>query len=167
MKEYLEKLKMYLNKLFEGDDNDKTEVIPIIKSKKEEKRKTLYLSREKAIQIADKECNLKRSIYKDARMRGEKYGIVDIYDYYATLVIYDNRYAWYVKVMDGKYGYKQDGEYYTGKLKDKSNIRCLVLADTSEYIYIDYMFDTKKIRMVTDEEYLTYIQSVNSYTREK
>jgi hypothetical protein len=53
------------------------------------------------------------------------------------------------------------GEYYTGKIKDKTNIRCLIIADTEEYIYIDSMFDTKQIRMVTDEEYLEFINSMN------
>ena len=123
-------------------------------------RKPKYIDRDTAIEIADNESNLKKSIYKEARLRGEKYGIVEIYDYYATLVIYNKKYAWYVKVMDGKYGYKQEGEYYTGKLKDKSNIRCLVMAETSEYIYIDTTFNTKQIRMVTDEEYLKYINSM-------
>ena len=165
MKEIFEKIKNSVTKLFDNDvDDEKTTIIPIIKPKVEKKETIsgLYITREKAIAIADKESNIKRSIYKEARMRGQKYGIVEIYDYYATLVMYDKKYAWYVKVMDGKYGYKEEGEYYTGKLRDKSNIRCLIMAETGEYIFIDPLFDTKKIRMVTDEEYLEYINNIKS-----
>jgi hypothetical protein len=109
MKEKLLKLKEKIKWVFSDGDGDDTEELG--KEKKEEKKiaKPRYIKREEAINIADKECNLKRSIYKDARMRGEKYGIVEIYDYYATLVMYNKKYAWYVKVMDGKYGYKQEG----------------------------------------------------------
>ena len=159
MKDYLKKLKEYFKKIFETcGEEEQIEEIDNTKEMKEKKKR--YITREEAIAIADKEKNLKKSIYKEVRMRGERYGLVEIYDYYATLVIYNKKYAWYVKVMDGKYGYKQDGEYYTGKLKDKSNIRCLVMADTGEYIYIDALFHTKQIRMVNDDEYLDYINHI-------
>ncbi len=154
MKELFKRMKAKMHELFGTDYGATYE--DIVGDYKEPK----YIDRDTAIEIADNESNLKKSIYKEARLRGEKYGIVEIYDYYATLVIYNKKYAWYVKVMDGKYGYKQEGEYYTGKLKDKSNIRCLVMAETSEYIFIDSTFNTKQIRMVTDEEYLKFVNSM-------
>ena len=159
----VEKIKMWFmkqkwfQKLFMTDGGD----TDILFFEEEETTKKKYIGRDKAIEIADKECNLRKNIYRDARMRGERCGIVEITDYYATLVIYEKKYAWYVKIMDGKYGYKQDGEYYTGKLDDKSNIRCLIMADTGEYVFIDPTFNTKKIRMVTDDEYLRFINTMN------
>lgn len=155
MKEMFKKIKERFNEIFDVDPDIEC---GFYEEEKEDAPKR-NISRMDAIKIADKECNLRKSIYKEARLRGQKYGIVEIDDYYAVLVKYKQKYAWYVKVMEGKYGYKQDGEYFTGKLNDKSNIRCIIMADTGEYLFVDKMFDTKAIRMVTDEEYLRYINN--------
>ncbi len=120
-----------------------------------------YLSRRKAIMIADEECNLRKSIYKEYKRNGYKCGLIEINDYYATLVKYDERYAWYIKVIDGKCGFKEEDKYYIGNF-DSNNIKvsCLVFVDNGEYVYLGYEFDTRKIRMVTDDEFLTYINLI-------
>ena len=89
-----------------------------------------YLSREMAINIADKECNLRKSIYREMKLKGYKCGLVEIDDYYATLVKYKNRYAWYIKVIKGKCGFKFEDEYYVDEIDRDVRAACIVFADT-------------------------------------
>ena len=119
-----------------------------------------YLSRERAINIADQEYNLRKSIYKEMKMKGYKCGIIEIDDYYATLVKYKNRYAWYIKVLKGKCGYKDEDEYYIDEIDKEVRTSCIVFADSGEYEYLGYDFDTRNIRMVTDNEFISYITYV-------
>lgn len=119
-----------------------------------------YLSREMAINIADKECNLRKSIYREMKLKGYKCGLVEIDDYYATLVKYKNRYAWYIKVIKGKCGFKFEDEYYVDEIDRDVRAACIVFADTGEYEYLGYDFDTRNIRMVTDNEFISYITYV-------
>ena len=119
-----------------------------------------YLSREMAINIADKECNLRKSIYREMKLKGYKCGLVEIDDYYATLVKYKNRYAWYIKVIKGKCGFKFEDEYYVDEIDREIRAAGIVFADTGEYEYLGYDFDTRNIRMVTDNEFISYITYV-------
>ena len=36
----------------------------------------------------------------------------------------------------------------------------LVMAETSEFLYLGKFFDTRQIRLVTDDEFLEYIHNV-------
>ncbi len=119
-----------------------------------------YLNREQAIEIASREKNLRKSMYNEAKDKGYCYGIIELNDFYATLVKYNNRYAWYIKVIDGNYGLKEGRIYKKGCFNEYSNIRCLVMADDGNYIYLDENFDTRAIRMVLDDEFLFYINNV-------
>ena len=84
----------------------------------------------------------------------------EIIDYYATLVKYKNRYAWYIKVIKGRCGFKDEGEYYVEEFDKEIRAACIVYADTNEYEYLGYDFDTRNIRMVTDNEFIAYITHV-------
>ncbi len=121
-----------------------------------------YLSREGAINIADQEYNLRKSIYKDMKMIGYKCGIIEIDDYYATLVKYKDRYAWYIKVIKGKCGFKNEDEYYVDEINKEIRAACIVYADNGVYEYLGYDFDTRNIRMVTDNEFISYITYVKN-----
>lgn len=119
-----------------------------------------YLSRENAIRIADEERNIRKSIYKEMKMKGYKCGIIEIDDYYATLVKYKDRYAWYIKVIKGRCGFKDEDNYYIEEIDREIMAACIIYADTCEYEYLGYDFDTRNIRLVTDNEYITYITYV-------
>ena len=119
-----------------------------------------YLSREMAINIADKECNLRKSIYREMKLKGYKCGLVEIDDYYATLVKYKNRHAWYIKVIKGRCGFKDEDNYYIEEIDREIRAASIVFADTGEYEYLGYDFDTRNIRMVTDNEFISYITYV-------
>ena len=119
-----------------------------------------YLSREGAIKIVDEEYNLRKSIYKEMKMKGYKCGIIEIDDYYATLVKYKNRYAWYIKVIKGRCGFKDEDNYYIEEIDREIRAACIVYADSCEYEYLGYDFDTRNIRLVTDNEYIKYITYV-------
>lgn len=119
-----------------------------------------YINRNQAISIADSEKNLRRSMYNEAISEGFFYGLIEITNYYATLVKFENRYAWYIKVIDGRYGTKKENKNVKGYFDEYSNIRCLVFADNGMYVYLNKNFDTRNIRMVTDEEFLFYINHV-------
>lgn len=119
-----------------------------------------YINRNQAISIADSEKNLRRSMYNEAINEGFNYGLIEINNYYATLVKFENRYAWYIKVIDGKYGAKKENKYIKGYFDEYSNIRCLVFADNGMYVYLNKNFDTRNIRMVTDDEFLFYINNI-------
>lgn len=119
-----------------------------------------YISRENAIDIADMEDNLRYHMYLDSKKNDSPYGIIEISDYYSTLVKYNGKYAWYIKVLEGRYGTKDGDKYLRGYFDEYSNISCLVLADSGKFIYLGKDFDTRLIRMVTDEEFLLYINNV-------
>ena len=119
-----------------------------------------YISRNKAIEIADEEQNLRKSLYKEARKAGYDYALIEIIDYCATLVLVEKKYAWYVKVSDGTYIKLEHNKYYKGHYNEYSNISCLIMAETGEYIYLGKDCDTRFLRMPTDDEYLEYIHNV-------
>lgn len=119
-----------------------------------------FISREDAIDIADMENNLRYYMYLDSRENGSPYGLIEISDYYSTLVKYNGKYAWYIKVLEGRYGTKEDERFLRGYFDEYSNISCLVCADSGKFIYLGKNFDTRSIRMVTDEEFLYYINNV-------
>ena len=118
-----------------------------------------FISREDAIDIADMENNLRYYMYLDSRENGSPYGLIEISDYYSTLVKYNGKYAWYIKVLEGRYGTKEDERFLRGYFDEYSNISCLVCADSGKFIYLGKNFDTRSIRMVTDEEFLYYINN--------
>lgn len=119
-----------------------------------------YISRNAAIDIADKEKNLRHHMYKDAKKKGYLYGLIEIYDYFAILVKYNENFAWYIKVADAKYYGKNQTKYFHGYFTEYDNIACLVMAETSEFLYLGKFFDTRQIRLVTDDEFLEYIHNV-------
>lgn len=142
---------------------------PIPKKEKKTKPKNVekfpikkYISRNRAIEIADEEQNLRKSLYKEARKAGYDYALIEIIDYCATLVLVEKKYAWYVKVSDGTYNKLEHNKYYKGHYNEYSNISCLIMAETGEYIYLGKDCDTRFLRMPTDDEYLEYIHNVRS-----
>ena len=50
-----------------------------------------YISRENAIDIADMEDNLRYHMYLDSKKNDSPYGIIEISDYYSTLVKYNGK----------------------------------------------------------------------------
>jgi hypothetical protein len=98
--------------------------------------------------------------YKEARKAGYDYALIEIIDYCATLVLVEKKYAWYVKVSDGTYNKLEHNKYYKGHYNEYSNISCLIMAETGEYIYLGKDCDTRFLRMPTDDEYLEYIHNV-------
>lgn len=127
--------------------------------KKQENTNTnkIYLNRDQAITITCLDNNLKKSMYNEAINNGFNYGIIEFNDFYTTLVKYHNELYWYVKVLDGKYGLKEEGRFKKGYFNEYSNIRCLINASSSKYIYINKYFDTSQIKMIDDEEFLNII----------
>ena len=119
-----------------------------------------YISRNRAIQIADEEKNLRKSMYKEAKKAGFDYALIEIIDYYATLVIFQKKYAWYVKISECNYNKAEGKKYFKRYNDENSNIGCLIMAETGEYIYLGKDCDTRYFRMTTDEEYLEYIHNV-------
>lgn len=134
---------------------EKTKPQPI-----EKIRTKKYISRNKAIEIADQEQNLRKSMYKEAKKAGYDYALIEIIDYCATLVMFQNKHAWYVKISDATYNKLENSKYYRGYYDEYSNISCLISAETGEYIYLGKDCDTRFFRMTTDEEYLEYIHNV-------
>ncbi len=153
-----EKLLTWLKGLFTTIEDPEGENYPVKECGNDDR----YLSREGAINIADQEYNLRKSIYRDMKMKGYKCGIVEIDDYYATLVKYKDRYAWYIKVIKGKCGFKDEDEYYIDEINKEIRAACIVYADTGGYEYLGYDFDTRNIRLVTDNEFISYITYVRN-----
>ena len=141
---FLGKIKEFLN--IEEEKN--------IKISKVERK---YISREKALEIADYEKNLRYHMYKDARDEGVIYGLIDVKRYYATLVKIKGELAWFIRVIDGIF---ETDDNERGYFDDYSNISCLVIADTGEFIYLGSNYDTRKIKMVTDDEFLDYLMLI-------
>lgn len=157
-------LKQFIKNMFNDEDIDE----PTYKKNKlfekneinVKQQQNKYISRTYAIEIANQEKNLRKSMYIEAKRNGYYYGLIEIEDYYATLVKYNNNYAWYIKVITGKYVSKNNNKYYKGYYDENSNISCLVIATTGEYLYLGTDFDTRNIKMVTDDEYLEFITNV-------
>ena len=124
---------------------------------KKENSNKVYLNRNKAITITCLEKNLKKSMYNEAIDNGFNYGIIEFKDFYTTLVKYNGEIYWYVKVLDGKYGLKEEGKYIRGYFDEYSNIRCLINASSGKYIYINEAFDISKVRMISDNEFLDIV----------
>lgn len=144
----------FLKKIIEKISNYKKD-----KNQKEVKNdeNKFYINRKQAITIACLEKNLKRSLYNEAIDNGFNYGIIEFKDFYTTLVKYNGEIYWYVKVLDGKYGLKEQEKNIRGYFDEYSNIRCLVNASSGKYIYINEYFDTNKIRMISDSEFLNIV----------
>lgn len=144
VKKYLKDLLFTLNikTLFSKNSNDYIKI---------------YLNRNQIIDIAMQDNNLKKSMYDEAIDNGFNYGIIELYDFYTTLVKYHNVLCWYVKVLEGQYGLKEDTCYKKGYFDEYSNIRCLINASNGKYLYIDKYFDTNEIKMISDEEYLNIL----------
>lgn len=132
---------------------EKNEVVNKISEKK-------YISMNRAILLADKEKNMRKSMYIEAKRNGYYYGLIEINEYYATLVMFKGEYAWFIKVIDGKYVEKKGEKYKKGYYNEDSNVSCLVMAETGEYIYLGTDFDTRNFRMTTDDEFLDFIHNV-------
>lgn len=116
-----------------------------------------YLNRKMALYIADGDKCLKKYVYKEAIDNGFTYGIIEFYDFYTTLVKYNETLYWYIKVLNGKYGPKESDKNKKGVFDEYSNIRCLVNASNGKFIYIDKDFDTRNIRIITDDEFLNIL----------
>lgn len=166
-KEIWKRIKDWFNDFFIDDGGDSTDCGEYDEDKKKKKKEKViqipekkYISREKAIYIADMEENLRKSMYLDGKRNGCNYGLIEISDYYATLVKYNGKFAWYIKVADGMYGKKDGNKFLRGYFDEDSNISCIVMADSGKYIYLGKNFDTRVIRMVNDEEFLYYINNV-------
>ena len=52
---------------------------------------------------------------------------------------------------------KDNDKSKKGIFDEYSNIRCLVNATTGKFIYIDQDYDTRNIRMITDDEFLNIL----------
>lgn len=158
---FLEKLKEKLYIDYGEDELDNIEEYAakslFQKDKKVEIKKYKYINRETAIDIANKECNLRRSLYKEFKINGYEYGLIELNNFYATLVVFKGSFCWYIKVLDGKYGYKDDNKYYKGIIDEDFKIRCLIMAENGRYIYLDNDFDTRELRMVRDDEFLEFL----------
>ena len=126
-------------------------------SETKETNNKIYLNRNQAITITSLEKNLKKSLYNEAIDNGFNYGIIEFKDFYTTLVKYNGEIYWYVKVLDGKYGLKEEGKFIRGYFDEYSNIRCLINASSGKYIYINKSFDTSTIRMISDSEFLNIV----------
>lgn len=74
-----------------------------------------------------------------------------------TLVKYNETLYWYIKVLNGKYGLKESDKNKKDVFDEYSNIRCLVNASNGKFIYIDKDFDTRNIRIITDDEFLNIL----------
>lgn len=166
-KEIWQKAKSWVNEIFVDDGGTGDFVETNVQTKKINKKEKViqiiekkYISREVAINIADMEENLRKSMYLDGKRNGCNYGLIEISDYYATLVKYNGKFAWYIKVADGMYGKKDGNKFLRGYFDEDSNISCIVVADSGKYIYLGKNFDTRVIRMVNDEEFLYYINNV-------
>ena len=85
---------------------EKTKPQPI-----EKIRTKKYISRNKAIEIADQEQNLRKSMYKEAKKAGYDYALIEIIDYCATLVMFQNKHACYVKISDATYNKLENSKY--------------------------------------------------------
>ena len=96
-------------------------------------------------------------MYKEAREEGFIYGLIDVKRYYATLVKIKGELAWFIRVIDGIF---ETDDNERGYFDDYSNISCLVIADTGEFIYLGSNYDTRKIKMVTDDEFLDYLMLI-------
>lgn len=165
------------NILFEQDESDTKENIekriinPFSRSKNKIKlyekneiiyktKEKKYISRNRAIEIADYEKNLRKSMYIEAKREGHFYGLIEINDYFATLIKFKSEYAWLIKIKKGKYIEKVNSKYQKNYYNEDSNIGCLIMAQTGEYIYLGTDFDTRNFSMVTDDEFLEYINNV-------
>ena len=150
------------------DDDNEFRLLSFIREKFKAKKDTkeietktgtekIYLKRDYAIKIANSDKCLKKSMYKEAIDNGFNYGIIELYDFYTTLVKYNDSLYWYIKVLNGKYGLKTGEKFKKGYFNEYSNIRCLVNAKTGKYIYMDENFNTEEIRMISDDEFLKIV----------
>ena len=169
LKKFYNKIKNWIFKVFiEGTGCIDDPIDPLDESlEKKQEQKIIekiqtkkYISRNRAIQIADEEQNLRKSMYKEAKKAGFDYALIEIIDYYATLVIFQKKYAWYVKISECNYNKAEGKKYFKGYYDEYSNIGCLIMAETGEYIYLGKDCDTRYFRMTTDDEYLEYIHNV-------
>ncbi|MGM9877608.1 MAG: hypothetical protein ACI33S_03065 [Bacilli bacterium] len=96
-------------------------------------------------------------MYNEAIAHGYTYGIIELNNFYTTLVKCRNFLFWHIKVLDGKYELIEQNKNKKGYFDEYSNIRCLVNASTEKYLFINEKFDTRDIRMITDDEFLEII----------
>lgn len=149
------------------DDDEHNNFINFIKEKIKFRKKKIpikkvsdekiYINCNTAMNIARKQENLEKYVYEEAIDNGYIYGIIDLKDFYATLVRYKNDLFWYLKLIDGVFEFKEDNKNKRGYFDEYSNIRCLVNALSGEFIYIDNKFDTRLIKMIDDSEFLNII----------
>ena len=160
LSEFIKKIRIKIIDYFMSDPIDPFDDPPSELSKEYNISFKKYISRNRAIQIADEEQNLRKSMYKEAKKAGFDYALIEIIDYYATLVIFQKKYAWYVKISECNYNKAEGKKYFKGYYDEYSNIGCLIMAETGEYIYLGKDCDTRYFRMTTDDEYLEYIHNV-------
>lgn len=112
-----------------------------------------YINYYDAIKIASDNDNLIKSLHDDITKNGYECNNIILYNYYATLVFYKDKLAWYIKVINGIYEIKDNDRIINKSIDEKSKINCLVLAESGNYIYINDSYK-KDIRMINDDEFL-------------
>lgn len=148
----MDTLKHYIERIINYLLNDN--YIP----KKNNTKYKYYINSISATKIALIDTNLISNIIKELSLLGYNPSNIKIKDFYITLVKYNERYAWYIKINEASFIYNDNK---TGYIDESSNISCLIYADNKEYSYIDYSIKKNNIKLVNDNELYIFLKNVN------